>query len=119
MYMHEIPRRTKGGCRAVISTREILVAWACCGAIALGVGALAPGDPCDAPTIAAAPIVDAASRDPSLDGFEDAADRAAALAGTDAAPAAEPARSRVATQHVAAHRASCEMSDRPARPPHG
>ena len=74
-----------------ISVRELAVAWVLVGAIALGVIVAQPAPPrADGWALMAQAATPAPPRDPTQDGFEDAADRAATLAGTEDAPAASP-----------------------------
>jgi hypothetical protein len=76
-----------------IPARELLVAWGLVAALAVGV-AIAPSAPqrrAAAPLLASAARADLALTDPTLGGFETAADRAATLAGLVDAPAGAPA----------------------------
>jgi hypothetical protein len=66
-----------------ISAREILMAWVVAGLIALGVMVVAPDGARHDPSPVANTVVAGLAEARALDGFENAADRAATVAGTD------------------------------------
>src|SRR5579862_7807772 len=82
-----------------ISAGDIVAAWAVAGLIALGVAVAAPEGARQDPRPVANTVVAALTEARALDGFENAADRAATLAGTDDGAGA------------------AERPDQPARPP--
>jgi hypothetical protein len=85
-----VPRRRDDPPLPTIAAQELLAAWAVVGLIALGILVVQPGgshlDPSALATTAAASGSGASAA--ALDGFENAADRAATLAGTEADPVA-------------------------------
>jgi hypothetical protein len=78
----------RSGPRALISLRDVAAAWVCVGALALGAFVVAPSGPRgEVRATGTSPIaVGMARSDIAPDGFEDAADRAATLAGIEPEP---------------------------------